>query len=155
MSLPPDQNIPFPGLISIIHRSHFIKLNEEMRPFGLSAGQFMVLIHLAKQQDITQDLLAKRFHINKATIARAVRRLEDAGYVRRITDQENRRAFRLFLTDKGEQIVPEIVRIDREWETVAFEGLSEEDRELAHRLLRHIAHNSLINAHGRGDDEDE
>ena len=74
----PRETVPLGALVSIIHRTHHIIVDERMRQFGLSSGQLFTLLHLAHEQGITQDTLARRFHVDKATIARAVRRLEDA-----------------------------------------------------------------------------
>jgi len=92
------EDIPFGAVVSLLNRSKFVFLNDRLRPLGLSAGQFPVLMLLAREQDITQDRLVRHYHLDKGTIARAVKKLEDAGYIRRIIDPTNRRAVRLFLT---------------------------------------------------------
>ena len=87
-----------------------------MKELGLSSGQFHVLMVLADQQGITQDFLAGSLLIDKGTVARAVNILEKNGIVRRITDENNRRAVLVYLTEKGEELVPEVEKIDRQWE---------------------------------------
>lgn len=141
------------GLLSIIHRTHLMALNAEMKQFGLSAGQFVVLIHLSEEQNVTQDDLVRRFHIDKSAIARAVRKLEDAGYIQRITDPKNRRAVRLFLTDEGVRIIPEIIRIDRDWEKMVCGNLSQEERALLLTLLRQVTYCSLKNVDHAGNED--
>jgi DNA-binding MarR family transcriptional regulator len=147
----PRETIPLGALVSIIHRTHHIVIDERMKPFGLSSGQLFTLLHLARQQGITQDTLARRFHIDKATIARAVRKLEDAGYVTRTVDPANRRAVRVALTDRGERIIPEILAIDREWEEETYSGLTAAERLNLYELLRKIARNSLKMTQATGD----
>ena len=139
----PRETVPLGALVSIIHRTHHIIVDERMRQFGLSSGQLFTLLHLAHEQGITQDTLVRRFRVDKGTVARSVRRLEDAGYITRTVDPDDRRAVQIFLTDRGEEIIPEIIRIDREWEDEAFAGLTDEERRQAEALLRTIAHNSL------------
>jgi len=134
----PVREIPLGAMISIIDRTHFVILNERLRPFGISAGQFPVIISLIKKQNVMQDTLARHFHIDKGAVARAVIKLVNAGYVRRIPDPDNRRAVRLFLTKKGEQIAPEIEKIDREWEEMMYSSLTKEDRLLFSLLIRRI-----------------
>jgi DNA-binding MarR family transcriptional regulator len=148
---PHRETVPLGALVSVIHRTHHIFIDEQMKRFGLSSGQLFTLIHLAHEQGITQDTLVRRFRVDKGTVARAVRRLEDAGYISRTVDHENRRAVRIFLTEKGEDIVPEIIRIDREWEEAVFAGLADEERRQAEAILRTIAHNSLRLAQTDGD----
>lgn len=148
---PHRETVPLGALVSVIHRTHHIFIDEQMKRFGLSSGQLFTLIHLAHEQGITQDTLVRRFRVDKGTVARAVRRLEDAGYISRTVDHENRRAVRIFLTERGEDIVPEIIRIDREWEEAVFAGLADEERRQAEAILRTIAHNSLRLAQTDGD----
>jgi len=143
--------MPLGAVISIIHRAHQIILNDRLKPYGLTFGQFPVLMMLSHHQNITQEMLARHFRIDKGTIARAVKKLEDAGYVRRITDPENRRAVRLFLTEKGVQIVPVIKQIDREWEDMTCTGISTENRTHTYVLLRNLAQTSIDATRTMGD----
>ncbi|WP_148277743.1 MarR family winged helix-turn-helix transcriptional regulator [Methanoregula formicica] len=116
-------------------------LNDRLRPMGLSAGQFPVLMLLAKEQNITQETLVRHYHLDKGTIARAVKKLETAGYIRRITDPGNRRAVRLFLTEKGEQALPALHAINRAWESLAFCGLTAQDKKTCRHLMRTVTLN--------------
>ncbi len=131
--------LPLGAMISIISRTQFVYINERLRPFGLSAGQFPVLISLVVRQDVMQDTLARHLHIDKGAVARTIAKLVEAGYVRRITDPKNRRAVRLFLTKKGEAIAPELLRIDRKWEELACSRLIPADREKFSALTEIVA----------------
>ena len=142
-------------MVSITCRQRFIFLNDRLRPLGLSAGQFPVLMLLAKEQNITQETLVRHYHLDKGTIARAVRKLEDAGYLRRIIDPGNRRAVRLFLTEKGEQAVPALQEINRDWEVRISAGLSHESKALLRHLMLTVARNSFASLHDSGDFSDD
>jgi MarR family transcriptional regulator, temperature-dependent positive regulator of motility len=148
--------MPLGAAISIINRAHFIILNERLKEFGLSAGQFPVLMCLIRKQNVMQDTLVRHFHIDKGSVARSVKKLEDAGFVRRIIDPDNRRAVRLFLTEKGEQVAPEIIKIEKDWQEQAYASLSEEDRVQFTLLISQMAKNSLAGIHccGAGGDEE-
>jgi DNA-binding MarR family transcriptional regulator len=99
---------------------------------------------LARKQNIIQETLVRHYHLDKGTIARAVRKLEDAGYIRRITDPDNRRAVRLFLTEKGEQVIPILQAINHEWETRISSGLTAEEQATLRRLMKTVAQNSFF-----------
>jgi DNA-binding MarR family transcriptional regulator len=88
MTLPSD--IPLGALISLLHRSHSNVLNARLKPLGLSAGQFPILLVLSRREGISQDTLARYFSLDKATIARALRRLEEDGFLCRRTVPGNR-----------------------------------------------------------------
>ncbi len=149
------EDIPFGAVFSLISRSKFVFLNNRLWPLGLSAGQFPVLMLLAKEQNIMQDTLVRHYHLDKGTIARAVRKLEDGGYIRRITDTGNRRAVRLFLTEKGERSIPLLQAINREWENIISAGLSKEEITALHSLIRRVAHNGFAIVDKNGDSGDD
>jgi DNA-binding MarR family transcriptional regulator len=147
--------MPFGAVVSLINRGKFVFLNDRLRPLGLSAGQFPVLMLLAKEQNIMQDTLVRHFHLDKGTIARAARKLEDGGYIRRITDPGNRRAVRLFLTEKGERVIPLLQAINGEWESQISTGLPKREMAALHNLIRHVAQNSFTILQKNGDPCDD
>ncbi len=130
-------------MISIIDRTHFIILNELLRPFGISAGQFPFFISLIKKQNVMQETLARHFHIDKGAVARAVNKLVDAGYVQRIPDPNNRRAVRLFLTEKGIEISPKIEKIEQEWEEKMYSCIPQKDRLQFYSLMQTMTYSCL------------
>ena len=138
-----SREIPLGACFSIITRGQSIFLNDRLRPFHLSAGQFPVLLLLAKEQNIMQETLVRHYRLDKGTIARAVRKLEDAGYIHRIVDPKNRRAVRIFLTVKGERIIPLLREIDQDWEKRVCTSLAPEERRFLGTLNRVAAKNSI------------
>jgi DNA-binding MarR family transcriptional regulator len=151
MKSPVTMDIPLGAVISITSRGRYIFLNDRLRPLGLSAGQVPVLMLLYKEQNIMQETLVRHYHLDKGTIARAVKKLRDAGYIRQIVDSENRRAVRLFLTEKGEKIAPVLQAIDREWESQICAGLSQERKNTLNTLMRTLAQNSHLAMKNSGD----
>ena len=101
---------------------------------------FMCLLH---HPNIIQETMARYFHLDKGTIARTVKKMEDAGYVYKYVDPDNRRAFRLTLTDKGYQVAPEIIAIDKNWEEAICTSLTEKEQINLHSLLRKVAESSI------------
>ncbi|MCE7698815.1 MAG: MarR family transcriptional regulator, partial [Methanobacterium paludis] len=70
-------------------------------------------------------------------------KLEDKGFISRTLDPENRRKYLIFLTEKGEQTVPKIRGIERKWEKVVCEGLSDEEHSQLLEFLNVLAKNSI------------
>jgi len=148
-------DIPLGAIVSINSRARSIFLNNRLRPLGLSAGQFPVLMLLCREQNITQETLVRHYRLDKGTIARAVKKLETAGYLRRTVDPANRRAVRLFLTGKGEQVTPVLREIDREWEEKVCAGLSREEIDRVQALLRALTLNSYCMMQDSGEVPDD
>ena len=114
-------------------------MNEQLRPLGLLIAQVPILLRLSTGQNVTQESLARHFHFDKGAVARAARGLEEAGLIRREVDPADRRAVRLFLTREGEALVPEIRRINREWEDRVTADLDLEERAAIRCLVARMA----------------
>ncbi len=135
--------IPFRGIMSIITRNHYIFMNHELKHLELTDGQVPCLMVVSKKEGITQDELAKMFHIDKGTIARAIRKLEEKGMVNKVQDPLNRRRYLLSLTPKGEQVIPIILQAEKKWENILFKGFSNEERSSMLDKMKILAENSL------------
>ena len=72
VSLPPDT--PLAVSLSTIHRLHAIYLNSVLKQINLTAGQVPFLFQIAHSPGITQDEIAATAHIDKGTVARAVKK---------------------------------------------------------------------------------
>ena len=136
-------DIPFRGIVSIIARNHFIFMNRELKHLELTEGQVPCLMVISKKSGITQDGLAKMFHIDKGTIARAIRKLEEKGMINKVQDPVNRRRYLLSITEKGENLIPVILQAEKRWEDIIFKGFSNEERSFMFKGMRRLAENSL------------
>ena len=95
------------------------------------------------------------FHIDKGTVARALRKLEDNEYLFRKVDKENRRRYLIYLTDKGRKSIPKIVDIEKEWEDKLCSKFSEVDYNNLFDILKILAVNSLDNVKKDGENKNE
>lgn len=149
-----NSEIPLGLLISMIHRTRMMFLNGKMSNMDITAGQFPFIIVLSHEEGITQDELAAHFHIDKGTVARALRKLEDKEYIFRKIDSLNRRKYLIYLTDKGRKAVPTIINIDKEWENSMCSKFSEIEYNNLFDILRILAENSLENVDKNGGNKD-
>lgn len=102
-----------------------------------------ILRELFFKTGVCQLDLAKATHLKPPTISVALNKMEQEGIVTRSVDNNDMRATRVYLTDKGiamnEQIHDRIVNAD----TVALRGFSEEDKATLASLLDRIRNNFL------------
>lgn len=134
-----DSEIPVSLIISMIHRTHMIFINEKIKDMDITAGQIPFLMVLSREEGISQDDLASHFHMDKGTVARALRKLEDKKYLFREIDPENRRRHLIYLTNKGKSTVPKIVDIDKEWGDSMRSNISEDEYNHVFNILRKMA----------------
>jgi DNA-binding MarR family transcriptional regulator len=150
-----NSKIPLGLLVSMIHRTRMMYLNDRMSDLDISAGQFPFILVLSEEEGITQEEMAAHFHIDKGTVARALRKLEDNEYLFRKVDTENRRRYLIYLTEKGRKTVPQIIDIDNEWEDNLCSKLSEREYNKLFDTLKILAVNSLENVNKNGENINE
>lgn len=150
-----NSKIPLGLLVSMIHRTRMMYLNDKMSDLDISAGQFPFILILSEEEGITQEEMAAHFHIDKGTVARALKKLEDNEYLFRKIDTENRRRYLIYLTEKGKKSVPQIINIDNEWEDNLCSKFSEGEYEKLFDILKILAVNSLENVNKNGENGNE
>ncbi|WMW24146.1 MarR family transcriptional regulator [Methanolobus sediminis] len=115
--------------ISYLHRYGQIYIDKKMEPYGIGSGQFSFLVQLYHEDGVNQECLSNYLKIDKATTTRAIKKLVDEGYVFKKIDEKDRRSYRIFLTDKGKRLEPDMKKIATEWENILFSNLDRTQRE--------------------------
>ena len=95
-------------------------------------GRYLMEIH--KRKNLSQDDLANTFGQSKGTIAKALKKLEDKGYVERQIDESNRRKYILKTTEKGEDLAILLINDFDEWERSV--GIDKIDGETKRQLIK-------------------
>jgi DNA-binding MarR family transcriptional regulator len=138
-----SDNIPLEALFPIICRNHHVFTDEEAKSLNISGQKIPCLMMIYYKPGITQEELVNIFQIDKGFIARLVRKLEDDGLVYRTRDTENRRKYHIFLTVKGEKIIPAIRDIEEKWKKIMFKGLENDEISKLMEFLNLLTENSM------------
>lgn len=131
--------------IGEFHRYSCIYFAKKFSRFGIGSGQYLFLLNLYNSNGITQEELTDKVKLDKATTARAIKKLEDMGYVKRVKKESDRRAYKLEITEKAEQIKEEVYSIMDEWEAKIRSCFTNEESQELSRLLNKLSKSSLIN----------
>ncbi len=114
----------------------FLKLLDyKLENFNLTGAQFCVLTKLFEEEGLTQTQLAHRLYIESPTLVRTLDRLEEAGLIERRRVPSDRRAFHIFLTEKGHELKDVLMQKGHEVHEIAVQGLSEQEIEMLKDLL--------------------
>ena len=132
------------SLISTVSRAYLFFLFHEIEKYGIHGGQFQFLKTLSKKDSISQDELAHIYHNHESTIARALKKFEDAGMVARNVDKNNRRKNVITITEKGRDIVNNIQLMDEKWEN-NLKSLDFGEKNKLKELLRTLTLEALDN----------
>ena len=129
-------SMPFTALIHHISKNKLkYSMKNPNRIDMVHEGRYLMEIH--KRSDLSQDDLAGIFGQSKGTIAKALRKLEDKGYVERIVDENNRRKYILKTTKKGEKLAILLTNDFEEWERkVGIDQLDDKTKDQLRVIAR-------------------
>lgn len=77
-----------------------------LKPLELSSGSYPFLMILYEEEGINLEKLSRRVHVDKAMSTRTIQKLISLGYIRKIQDNRDQRACKLYLTDKAREVIP-------------------------------------------------
>ena len=127
--------------IGMIARALDSIANIEFKEYGLTRGQYLYLIRICENPGIIQEQLAEMIKVDRTTASRAIKKLEANGFIEKRADAANRKIKRIFPTEKGKAISPNISRENEHSERVALQGLSEEEAMVLSGLLQTVRKN--------------
>jgi len=114
-------------LISILHRQSQIYFNHCLKEYDVTSAEYSFLMALYRKDGVTQDELSSYLYIDKSATARAIKSLEDKGYIMRSKDHLDKRFNRVFLTEKAKACKDEIREKVWSWSNFLREGINEQD----------------------------
>jgi MarR family transcriptional regulator for hemolysin len=117
------------------------RYDQRARPLGLTRAQWQALTHLQRHEGVNQSGLAELLELEPITVARLIDRMEEAGLVRRRDDPADRRAHRLYLTERARPVLEHCRSLGDEMRAEAFAGIADGEREHLVDLLVHVRRN--------------
>jgi MarR family transcriptional regulator, transcriptional regulator for hemolysin len=136
MKRPP--NLPREMLfeLSDVARAMRTFIDQCAREHGMTRAQWGALVRLERQEGMTQAELADSLEIQPISLVRLIDRLCDAGQVERRPHPRDRRANRLYLTDKGRSTLIRLTPFGRDMASDILASLDEADVvDLLQKLL--------------------
>jgi Transcriptional regulators len=130
------------ALISYSYRTIQKSFARELANYHIGWGHFAILAAVYEKEGRSQDGLALSRGFDKTMIAKSVVRLEEEGLIHRKVDPKDKRVKRLYLTEKGRDLRPEIMRIGHRLNHSLFAGFSPCEAEQAMEIMRKIAMNA-------------
>ena len=128
---------------SIIHRFAKIFLLTKMEQLGTlnCSPPYIVAIH--HNPGLSQNELSEFLKIDKGAVAKTVKHLLEKSFIERKKDPLDNRGYKLYLTKKGEALMPNLLAIESEFERKITDGMSLEEKELLKKLINKAATNIL------------
>ncbi|HZR04356.1 MAG TPA: MarR family transcriptional regulator [Candidatus Udaeobacter sp.] len=138
---------------SLLHgtaRAWRLKLDERLKPMGLSQAKWRTLLHLSLAGDaLTQAEVAARLGIEEPSLATLLHRLENEGWVARKSSMRDRRCKMVLLRRRAQNVISQINAAAEELRHELLENISATDLRTCVRVLTQI-HETAERKNGNG-----
>jgi MarR family transcriptional regulator for hemolysin len=141
------EDLPF----EIAETAHALRKAFDRRAssLGVTRAQWKVLFRLTRFPGLRQVELADMLDVEPITLCRIVDRLEEAELVERQRDPEDRRAWRLQVTDKAKPLVERLKSLGSELVGEAFADIDRSELDQVRGVLARVRENVAAVQRGR------
>ncbi|WP_010166587.1 MarR family winged helix-turn-helix transcriptional regulator [Candidatus Epulonipiscium viviparus] len=130
--------------LSQIYRKSIRFLQCKLAEEDVGCGQFTFLEQIFKYEGISQEELSNKLVIDKTTTARAVKKLEDKGYVRREKRINDKRTYGIYVTERAIAEHENIINAFRDLDNVFNDALTVSEKDTLINLLAKICNHSQM-----------
>jgi DNA-binding MarR family transcriptional regulator len=128
------------GLLSRLYYGALLKKFEQLE----IDRHFSVLLILDSEKgNCSQQYISDLLGTDKTIMVRMIDYLARGGFIKRVDDPADRRAYHIRLTAKGKKLVPKIRKGMQELNNTSFKGLSKKETENFYRAMD-IMYENLI-----------
>lgn len=133
----------FGRILGVAHTAMFRHLSKLMKEQNLpiTPEQFSVLSHLWQKDGLQQSELALCTNRNRANVTRILDILERENIVERRDDTNDRRVFRIYLTEKGKSLREATAKCAEQSIKDSLKGITKDEIETCKRVLLKIKNN--------------
>ena len=124
--------------VTLLFRKHF---DRRAVKFGLTRAQWRATKMLYHREGLRQNELAESLDMEPIAVGRVIDRLQAAGFVERRSDPRDRRAWRLYITERARVIVGDMELIARDLCKDATLGVQVDELRQALGVLNRIKEN--------------
>ena len=132
-----------PPILAQLFRLSFHRMYALLSSSGLYPGQHHLLAQLGRRDGQNQAELAALLLIKPSTITVMIRRMTRSGFVERRLDSKDKRVYRIFLTEKGQQILQQANIHLKQIEEETFADFSPQEREQFQQFAQRMKNNLL------------
>jgi DNA-binding MarR family transcriptional regulator len=119
-------------------RSVMSAFQQRIEKHQLTLGQYFILRELWQDDGLTQREISDRVSMMGPAITIVLDAMEERGFVARVRSTEDRRRINVFLTDKGRDLGPTVLRYSAEMHDIVLAGRSEKEVEFVRDFLLSI-----------------
>ena len=116
-----------------LNKTHDFYINKHIKnETDIQPSQYYMLMFLYYEMGATQSYIAKACLMDRSGVSRAFKEFEEKGLIKRNINENNKRSYKINLTQKGKKTAEFLIQKEKEWDNIICEELD-------------IAHNDLLN----------
>ena len=140
----------FGTLLGETGRAWRYRLDQRLKPLGLSQAKWITLLKLSRAADgMTQGELAERLGVENPTLARLLDRMAADGWIERRESETDRRCKTVHLRSKSRALLEQIDAVATRLSIELMEGIPEREVRLCMSVLRRIKEKAIVLDGGR------
>lgn len=116
-------------------RMTMMLLQERIKQYNVAVGQFPILVNLWKKQGVTQKTLCDLIRVEQPTLANTLKRMERDGLIKREPDNDDKRQWRIYLTDRAMELKDALQEESRSVNKIIVERLKGNEQKEFRRLI--------------------
>src|SRR5947199_8554966 len=115
------------------------KLDERLKPMGLSQAKWRTLMHLSiAQEALTQAEIAARLGVEEPTVVTLLHRLEREAWITRTSSPHDRRCKMVLLGRRAQRVIAQINATAQKLRRELLAGIPESDLQTCMRVLARV-----------------
>lgn len=138
--------------ISILDRLMQKYYNRELSAYEIGWGQQFYVWYLNDHPGAPAQEVADHMHVDKATLAKNVKKLLSLGYIRVEADKSDKRVKHLYLTEKATPVIMQIQKIHNSFYQILNCGISPQDVQVTEQSMEQMILNIYHEIEELGDD---
>lgn len=87
---------------------------DRLEPLGLTYPQYLVMLVLWEQDELTVSAIGNRLHLDSGTLTPMLKRMEQAGLVARRRSKDDERQVAVSLTSRGQALQRDVAAMQRD-----------------------------------------
>ena len=125
-------------LLAKAYQKAHSRFKQQLKPYELTNIQHLVLEGLWYEEGQTAAELGKLLVLDKATLSGVLDRLEDSGWIKKEEAPEDKRAYRLYTSEKADSMKKELIDLRKKSNETLLANFSTQEQILLKRFLKDL-----------------
>ena len=134
------ENFPY-YWITQVHSQYVLNLDHVLKKYGVDNSRRRLLVALEAKPDASVSELSEMIVSKMSTTTKIVYRLKDEGFIETYSCKEDGRITRVYLTEKGQEMITKINDLTSVILEQSFDGLTPLQIEKTMEILKHMFKN--------------